>query len=41
MVLALEPHVRFWHLQDMILVTPHGPQLLSPRFRTDEVLATG
>ncbi|MCH2506011.1 MAG: Xaa-Pro peptidase family protein [Dehalococcoidia bacterium] len=41
MVLALEPHVSFWHLQDMILVTPDGPQLLSPRFSTDEMLATG
>lgn len=41
MVLALEPHVGYWHLQDMILVTPDGPQLLSPRFSTDEMLATG
>jgi hypothetical protein len=25
----------------MILVTPDGPQLLSPRFSTDEMLVTG
>ena len=41
MVLALEPHVGFWHLQDMILVTADGPQLISDRFSTDEMLATG
>ena len=41
LVLALEPHVGYWHLQDMILVTPDGPQLLSPRFSTDEMLVTG
>jgi Xaa-Pro aminopeptidase len=36
MVLALEPHVNFWHLQDMVLVTKGGPVLLSPKFDTDE-----
>jgi Xaa-Pro aminopeptidase len=35
MVLALEPHVNFWHLQDMVLVTGGAPVLLSPRFNTD------
>ena len=25
MVLALEPHVNFWHVQDMILVTEGAP----------------
>jgi Xaa-Pro aminopeptidase len=37
MVLALEPHVGYWHLQDLVLVTPDGPQLLSGRFNTDEM----
>ena len=41
MVLALEPHVAYWHLQDMILVTSEGPQLLSARFNTDEMLVAG
>jgi len=36
MVLALEPHVNFWHLQDMVLVTNAAPILLSPKFSTDE-----
>ena len=36
MVLALEPHVNFWHVQDMILVQKGAPVLLSPRFDTDE-----
>jgi Xaa-Pro aminopeptidase len=38
MVLAMEPHVGYWHLQDMILITGEGPQLLSDRFNTDEML---
>ena len=41
MVLALEPHVDYWHLQDMFLITKEGPRLLSPRFSTDEMLAVG
>lgn len=36
MVLALEPHVNFWHVQDMVLVTDGAPLLLSPRFNTDQ-----
>ena len=36
MVLALEPHVNFWHVQDMILVRNGAPLLLSPKFNTDE-----
>lgn len=36
MVLALEPHVNFWHVQDMILVTDGAPELLSPKFNTDQ-----
>lgn len=35
MVVALEPHVNFWHVQDMILVKNGAPELLSPKFNTD------
>lgn len=41
MVLALEPHVNFWHVQDMILVTKGGPALLSPKFNTDQPFVAG
>lgn len=41
MVLALEPHIGYWHLQDMVLVTKEGPRLLSARFNTDEMLVAG
>jgi Xaa-Pro aminopeptidase len=37
MVLALEPHVGYWHIQDMVLVTPDSPTLLSDRLNTDEM----
>ena len=41
MVLALEPHVNFWHVQDMVLVTDGAPILLSPKFNTDEPFVAG
>ena len=41
MVLALEPHVNFWHVQDMILVTEGAPVLLSPKFNTDKAFVAG
>ena len=41
MVLALEPHVNFWHLQDMVLVTDGAPLMLSPKFNTDEPFVAG
>ena len=41
MVVALEPHIGYWHLQDMVLVTPNGPRLLSPLIDTDEMLVAG
>jgi Xaa-Pro aminopeptidase len=41
MVLALEPHVNFWHVQDMVLVTKGAPVLLSPKFNTDEPFVAG
>ena len=37
MVLAMEPGVGYWRLQDLVLVTPDGPQILSTRFNTDEM----
>ncbi len=41
MVVALEPHIGYWHLQDMVLVTALGPRLLSPLINTDEMLIAG
>ena len=41
MVLALEPHVNFWHVQDMVLVTTGAPELLSAKFNTDEPFVVG
>jgi Xaa-Pro aminopeptidase len=41
MVLALEPHVGYWHLQDLIEITADGPRLLSDRFNTDEMFVVG
>jgi len=34
MVLALEPHLDHWHLQDMIVVRDRAPELLSDKFST-------
>ena len=41
MVLALEPHVNSWHVQDMVLVTDGAPVLMSPKFKTDEPFVAG
>ena len=41
MVLALEPHVGYWHLQDLIEITPDGPRLMSDRFNTDAMFVVG
>ena len=38
MVLAFEPHVNEYHIQDMFLITDDEPQLLSPLYPTDEML---
>ena len=38
MVLALEPHIGHWHIQDMIVVRADGPELLSDKFPTDAPL---
>ena len=37
MVVAMEPGVSYWRLQDLVLVTADGPQILSTRFNTDEM----
>jgi len=36
MVLALEPHKEYWHIQDMVVVRKDGPELISDKFPTDE-----
>jgi len=41
MVVALEPHIGHWHLQDMVLITDDAPLLLSPLINTDEMLVAG
>ena len=41
MVVALEPHIGNWHLQDMVLITDEAPRLLSPLINTDEMLVAG
>ncbi len=41
MVVALEPHIGYWHLQDMVLVTDDAPKLLSPLISTDAMLIAG
>ncbi len=41
MVVALEPHIGYWHLQDMALITEDDPRLLSTLMSTDEMLISG
>lgn len=41
MVIAMEPHVNHWHIQDMFIVRENGPELLSDKFNTDELFACG
>jgi Xaa-Pro aminopeptidase len=36
MVIAMEPHVDHWHIQDMFLIGSYGPKLISDKFSTDE-----
>ena len=38
MVVALEPHIGYWHLQDMFLITDDAPRLLSPLISVDRML---
>jgi len=37
MVIAMEPHVDHWHIQDMLVIRADGPELLSIDFVTDEI----
>jgi Xaa-Pro aminopeptidase len=37
MVLALEPHIGYWHIQDMIVVRDGPPTLISDKMSTDEI----
>lgn len=41
MVIAMEPHVNHWHIQDMFIVREEGPELLSDKFNTDELFSCG
>ena len=41
MVLAFEPHVNEFHLQDMYLIRDDGQELLSPCFGTDAPMVVG
>ncbi len=40
MVLALEPHIGHWHIQDMVVLREEGPVLLSDKMSTDEPFVT-
>ena len=40
MVLAIEPYVDYWHLQDMVHITRDGPRILSDRFDTSNLFVT-
>ena len=37
MVLALEPHKDYWHIQDMVVVRKEGPELISDKFSTEQL----
>lgn len=41
MVIALEPYIDYWHIQDLIVITEKGPKILSDKFSTEEMLAVG
>jgi Xaa-Pro aminopeptidase len=41
MVIAMEPHVNHWHIQDMFVIRPGGPELISSKFPTDEIFVCG
>ncbi|MDB5777395.1 MAG: hypothetical protein JWP38_3528 [Herbaspirillum sp.] len=41
MVIAMEPHVNHWHIQDMFVIRADGPELLSGKFPTDEIFVCG
>ena len=37
MVIAMEPHLDHWHIQDMFVVGTNGPALISDKFPTDRI----
>ena len=41
MVIAMEPHINHWHIQDMLVIRADGPELISSAFSTDEIFACG
>jgi Xaa-Pro aminopeptidase len=41
MVIAMEPHVNHWHIQDMLVIRADGPELISDKFSTEEIFACG
>jgi len=41
MVIAMEPHVDHWHIQDMFVIRADGPELISDKFPTDKIFACG
>jgi Xaa-Pro aminopeptidase len=41
MVIAMEPHVDHWHIQDMFVIRADGPELISDKFPTERFLPAG
>jgi Xaa-Pro aminopeptidase len=41
MVIAMEPHIGHWHIQDMWVVRANGPELISAKFSTDRLFDCG
>ncbi|MEH2471014.1 Xaa-Pro aminopeptidase [Nitrobacteraceae bacterium AZCC 2161] len=41
MVIAMEPHVDHWHIQDVFVIRANGPELISDKFPTDKIFACG
>ena len=37
MVIAMEPHLGHWHTQDMWVVRPNGPELISAKMSTERI----
>jgi Xaa-Pro aminopeptidase len=37
MVVAIEPYIDYWHIQDMILITEDEPRLLTDKFSTEQM----
>jgi Xaa-Pro aminopeptidase len=41
MVIAMEPHLGHWHIQDMFVVGANGPTLISDKFNTEQIFDCG